>query len=59
MDGITHSMDMSLITKLLLNRRESGKRKAPLQEGEGDFTTTGILGPDSVAKGDKDFIVSF
>ena len=39
-------------------QKRVGGEKAPLQGGEGDFTTTGILGLDSVAKGDKDFTVS-
>lgn len=39
-------------------QKRAGGEKAPLRGGEGDFTTTGILGPDSVAQGDKDFTVS-
>ena len=39
-------------------QKRVGGEKALPQGGEGDFTTTGILGLDSVAKGDKDFPVS-
>lgn len=45
--------------KAPVKQKRVREEKAPLQKGEGDFTTTGLLGLDSVAKGNKDFIVSF